>query len=59
MRSARAEISHAEEFDHRIVNDNFDAALADLHSIIRNGRARRAGPHDRSREILAELLETE
>ena len=59
MQSARAEISHAGEFDHLIVNDNFEAALADLHSIIRQGRAQRLGSHDKSREILAELLETE
>jgi len=59
MRSARAEISHAREFDHLIVNDDFDAALADLHSIIRQGRSLRVGLHDKSREILAELLETE
>ncbi len=58
MRSARAEISHAGEFDHLIVNDDFDTALADLHSIIRQGRPRRVGQNEKTREILAELLAT-
>ena len=32
------DISHAPEFDYIIINDNFDAALRDLCSIIRAGR---------------------
>ena len=58
MRAARAETSHATEFDFLIVNDDFGAALADLHAIIRRGGPVRDGQNDRSREILAELLET-
>lgn len=34
MRAARAEISHYDEFDYVIVNDDFDQALADLLAII-------------------------
>jgi guanylate kinase len=58
MRAARDEISHAGEFDFLVVNDDFDAALADLHSIVRNGRPQRREAARMSREILADLLET-
>ncbi len=42
MQAARAETSHATEFDFLIVNDDFGAALADLHAIIRQGSPRSA-----------------
>lgn len=35
MRAAVSEMSHYKEFDHLVVNDDFDAALADLKAIIR------------------------
>ena len=42
MREAVAEMSHYNEFDHLVVNDDFNAALADLKAILRGepGRAR-------------------
>ena len=42
MREAVAEMSHYSEFDHLVVNDDFNAALADLKAILRGepGRAR-------------------
>jgi len=58
MDAARAEISHAGEFDFLIVNDEFEAALADLHAIIRQGHPVRDQQNVKSREILAHLLET-
>jgi len=58
MEAARAEISHAAEFDFLIVNDDFEAAVADLHAIIRRGQPIRDPQNCKSREILAELLET-
>ncbi len=58
MRDARAEISHWDEFDHVIINDEFGKALEDLHSIVRNGAPRRQNLQDRQRLIMAELLET-
>ena len=58
MRQARAEISHWDEFDFVIVNDQFDDALADLRSIIRSGQPQRDEEGSRGRKILAELLET-
>jgi len=58
MRDARAEISHWEEFDFLIINDEFGQALSELHSIIRSGKA--YSPYDERHygEILAELLGT-
>jgi guanylate kinase len=35
MREAVSEMSHYKEFDHLVVNDDFNAALADLQAIIR------------------------
>ena len=58
MRAALDEISHAAEFDFLVVNDDFDAALADLYSIVRRGRLNRSGDVQKNRDILAELLET-
>jgi len=42
MREAVAEMSHYNEFDHLVVNDDFNAALADLKAILRGepGRVR-------------------
>jgi guanylate kinase len=58
MEAARAEISHAVEFDFLIINDDFATALGDLHAIIRKGRPVRDEKNAKTREILAELLET-
>jgi guanylate kinase len=57
MRDARAEISHWNEFDFVVVNDDFEKALADLQSIIRQGRPLRDDEDKQKREILAHLLE--
>ena len=58
MRDARAEISHWDEFDYLIVNDEFELALADLRSIVRSGKPERNGQEDYIHEILADFLET-
>jgi len=58
MAGARAEIDHAAEFDFLVVNDDFDAALEDLRSIVRRGQPLRDPDQGRAREILAELLES-
>jgi guanylate kinase len=58
MRDARAEISHWDEFDYVIVNDEFDQALGDLQRIVRQDKPPPAQTTARTREILAELLET-
>lgn len=43
MREAVSEMSHHNEFDYRVVNDDFAAALADLQAILR-GTPERARP---------------
>jgi guanylate kinase len=43
MREAVSEMSHYGEFDYRVVNDDFEAALADLQAILR-GQPERARP---------------
>ena len=58
MRDARSEISHWDEFDFVVINDDFEAALEDLHSIVRTGRPAREGQEKQVREILADFLET-
>lgn len=58
MRKARAEISHWDEFDDLIVNDEFEEALRDLRSIVRHGKPVRSQNTGKQREILAELLGT-
>ena len=56
MQAARNEISHWEEFDFLIINDDFDQALGDLQSIFRYGHLKREVPQDRYEYLLAELL---
>jgi len=56
MKDARAEISHCDEFDFMIVNDDFGLALADLHSIIRHGKPQRREQRDQLTDLVAELL---
>ena len=58
MRDARAEISHWNEFDYLVINDDFEAALEDLHSIVRSGRPERTGLKAKTHEILADFLQT-
>jgi guanylate kinase len=58
MRDAQAEISHWGEFDFVIINDEFDHALSDLHSVIRRGRPVRESGKKQNAKILAELLRT-
>ena len=57
MREARAEISHSNEFDYLIINDDFDQALADLQSIVRHRKLHRPDQKNRYHDLLAELQE--
>jgi guanylate kinase len=56
MRQAVAEMSHYDEADYLIVNDDFGAALYDLRALVRAGRLHRRAQSARFRELLAELL---
>jgi guanylate kinase len=57
MRQARSELAHGNEFDFLVINDDFAAALNDLHSIIRQRRPLRRGQEERIAALLAEMLE--
>jgi guanylate kinase len=56
MRDARSEISHWQEFDFLVVNDDFETALADLRAILRSLRLGRTYQHEHCAPLLAELL---
>lgn len=56
MRDARAEISHWQEFDFLVVNDNFDTALQELVAIIDDFRQGRKQKVNKNYQNLAERL---
>ena len=55
MASARDEISHVLEFEYIIVNERFEAALADLVSIVRAARVSRAQQAIRLARLIEEF----
>jgi len=56
LRDAVGDMSHWNEFDYVVVNDDFDQAVSDLVSIV-EGRGEHLGAHrPELRELLAELL---
>ena len=55
MASARDEISHVLEFEYIIVNERFEAALADLVSIVRAARVSRTQQTIRLARLIAEF----
>jgi len=56
MRDAQAEISHWAEFDHLVVNDNFDTALEELCAIIDDHREKRPHKVNKNHQLLAQQL---
>lgn len=56
MRDARAEISHWAEFDYLVVNDIFDTALEELHTIIKDHRKQRPYKENKNYRLLAQEL---
>jgi guanylate kinase len=56
MAKARAEISHCPEFEHVVVNDDFDIALGELREIIAACRVGKPPERPDQAELLAELL---
>jgi guanylate kinase len=56
MRQAVAEMSHFDEADYLVVNDDFEQALSELCSVIRAGRLRLEPQRRRFGELLTELL---
>ena len=53
---AVADMSHHDEFDHLLVNDDFDATVATLKRIVAATRAGRIEPREDHAALLAELL---
>lgn len=56
MRDAQAEISHWAEFDHLVVNDDFDTALEELRAIINDHRQGRQKEVNQAHQNLAQRL---
>jgi guanylate kinase len=56
MQSARDEMSHYGKADYIVLNDNFDAALLDLESIIKSQRLSQRYQSQRLTSVIADLL---
>ncbi len=56
MRDAVSEMSHYDEFDYVLVNDDFDSALAELRCLIQAERLRLSAQLARRQALIAELL---
>jgi guanylate kinase len=56
MQDAQAEISHWQEFDQLVVNDDFAAALEELHTIINDHRSGKPHLENNTYELLAQQL---
>lgn len=56
MQKAVAEMSHYDEFDYLVINDDFDIALDDLRAIVRACRLERAKQAQARKHLLAGLL---
>ncbi len=56
MADAVAEMSHYDEFDYLVVNDDFETALESLRDIVRGARPDRARQRAQYRELIASLL---
>lgn len=56
MSKAISEISHYDEYDYVIVNDNFEQALADLQSILQAERLTKAYQQTENADLIHQLL---
>jgi guanylate kinase len=56
MLSARRELSHFNEFDYLVVNDNFEKAVSELTALVTAQRLRCARQSQQQRELLSFLL---
>ena len=60
MLTAQSEISHYDEFDFILVNDDFEKTLKDLESIVLSQRLKRRQQRVRHQQLFKQLLgETE
>ncbi len=56
MAEAVSEMSHFDEYDYVIINDEFDQALVELRSVIIAQRQKQANQQARHGKLLADLL---
>ncbi len=56
MHDAKSEISHYEEFDHVILNDDFDSALQELTTLFRDPEGYRSLDEEKLQSLTTELL---
>ena len=56
MNQAKSEISHYENYDYLVVNDDFDKASLELQSIIHSLRLRTSTQKEQQKKILNELI---
>ncbi len=59
MKEAVSEISHYDENDYLVINDDFDHALADLRAIIKAERSRLSAQMKNSGGLLAKMLSSD
>ena len=57
MQDAESEMSHYGEFDYIVINNNFDIALRELHSIFLSHRLTRAKQIEAHRSLIENLLD--
>lgn len=56
LREAQGDISHYAEFDYLVINDDFNAALADLKAVVRAARLSRRAQSARHMRLLSALI---
>ena len=56
MRDARSEMSHFNEYDYLVFNDDFETALSELKAIVQTRRLRLSAQQQRHQAILEQLL---
>lgn len=59
MAQAKSEMSHHNEFDYLVINDDFDKALDDLTHIVKAHRLKQSTQAIKSRDLLSNLLESQ
>ncbi|WNC72668.1 guanylate kinase [Thalassotalea psychrophila] len=55
MEKAESECSHFQEFDYIVINNDFDAAVTDLNTIINNQRLKQSQQVEKHNELLTKL----
>ena len=56
MRAARDEMSHWDEADYLIINDEFDTALGELQAVVRSLRLRTGQQQSALQDLIEDLL---